>query len=610
MIEDNMKRLINVESKIYNVGFLITLLVVPITLDPFVLPKYLILILGTFYIYSAHLKNSRLLEYKTPLILSLSYLTLFLIILIQFYINRLSLNQILNGSWARNLGIVTYICLITVAWLISNYSNQRSCNEFLKVLVKLNCALSFLGVLQHYFQEPLSLFFEWYNPSNAIILTLGNTNYSSSFLAFLAIVCLGVGVSKEYKHSFQRFALINFLVSSCLVFSMSDFQGKVLLIIGMFFVVGTRLNETKLEKNHKYLVVRSWWYFGIANVVLIFAATYNYGPFSQILDANLRTLQDRFLHWSIAIKIVTERPLSGIGIDNFEQGYRKYRTEKSVEFRGNAYSYADNAHNIPLQLGATGGILLLLIYTALIFFVSIILLKSKNLYSSQTIWATLLSGWIIYMLQGFISPENISFAFWGWVVAGIVVGNYRRNVYKNEREEKKLRGSELKPQNVGKLTSQKNSKILTYVSSILVLAISYQPLNSLIVETRIQSRLLSFANSSSPDELMYRTLKLVDDTKESENVKVFCRVIQNLRSSASYAGTLRPNIMEAALDLSQVAADRFPKSFCALDHLAFVLEAKGDFQRAIYYRNLILDLDPLNNISIYNLNLDKKKALE
>jgi hypothetical protein len=115
--------------------------------------------------------------------------------------------------------------------------------------------------------------------------------------------------------------------------------------------------------------------------------------------------------------------LFGVGLDRYGENYRKYRDVLATLRRGPDL-VSNAAHNVFIQLAATGGIFVLLTYTALTVFIfwrgAIAMKFSRG--ASQLAVATVYAAWIAYFAQSVISIDNLGVAIWGWVLGGIVIG--------------------------------------------------------------------------------------------------------------------------------------------------------------------------------------------
>jgi hypothetical protein len=116
-----------------------------------------------------------------------------------------------------------------------------------------------------------------------------------------------------------------------------------------------------------------------------------------------------------------------VGIDRYGEYFKEYR-EVSYSLTYGFEITSSNAHSVPLQLLATGGIFVGLTYlllTIYIFFAgirAIMLVKSEH--RGQMI--AVFSGWIAFQAQSVISIDNIGLTIWGWILGGIIIASYQK----------------------------------------------------------------------------------------------------------------------------------------------------------------------------------------
>ena len=82
-----------------------------------------------------------------------------------------------------------------------------------------------------------------------------------------------------------------------------------------------------------------------------------------------------------------------------------------------------NAHNVYIQLFATGGILVGLPYLALK--IAIAVLGMRHLFISSRYnfaFVGLFAGWLAFEAQSIISIDNIGLSIWGWILGGAILG--------------------------------------------------------------------------------------------------------------------------------------------------------------------------------------------
>ena len=114
-------------------------------------------------------------------------------------------------------------------------------------------------------------------------------------------------------------------------------------------------------------------------------------------------------------------PLTGIGIDRYGAYFKEFReTQYSLNYGFDLTS--SNAHNVPIQLFATGGIfvggfyILILLFIAWRGFLGI----SRNRGNARLVVAAVFAAWLAYQAQSIVSIDNIGLAVWGWLLGGAI----------------------------------------------------------------------------------------------------------------------------------------------------------------------------------------------
>jgi hypothetical protein len=149
------------------------------------------------------------------------------------------------------------------------------------------------------------------------------------------------------------------------------------------------------------------------------AGILNIGPLAELLYKS--SLQARGFYWQAALRMMSDHPLAGVGMDGFGDWYLRSRTQDIANF--NAGLSADTAHNIPLDIGSGGGIPLLLVYLGLILLalVSIVrLIKRSD--GFDLIFTSIVGAWFAFQAQSLISINQLGIGVWGWTLTGLIIG--------------------------------------------------------------------------------------------------------------------------------------------------------------------------------------------
>jgi tetratricopeptide (TPR) repeat protein len=117
-----------------------------------------------------------------------------------------------------------------------------------------------------------------------------------------------------------------------------------------------------------------------------------------------------------------ENVLFGVGLDSYGSYFRLYR-DSSFPVRYGYDLTSNNAHNVPIQMFATGGILVGLTYLVIIFFIIYSFIKGfKKLSGSQfNILCGVFAAWLAFQSQSIVSIDNIGLTVWGWILGGIIL---------------------------------------------------------------------------------------------------------------------------------------------------------------------------------------------
>jgi uncharacterized membrane protein YciS (DUF1049 family) len=120
---------------------------------------------------------------------------------------------------------------------------------------------------------------------------------------------------------------------------------------------------------------------------------------------------------------------TGVGLDRYEPYFKLYR-EPGYSLKYGYEIGSSNAHNVVIQLFATGGIFVGITYLSLLGFVLVqgIRLVRGTRGENQLIAMIFLSAWLGFQSQTLISIDNIGISVWGWLISGIILGLTRTQI--------------------------------------------------------------------------------------------------------------------------------------------------------------------------------------
>jgi hypothetical protein len=170
---------------------------------------------------------------------------------------------------------------------------------------------------------------------------------------------------------------------------------------------------------------------GVIGAVLTFLGLINAGPLASVLYKG--SLEARGYYWRAGIKMLTDHPFFGVGMDGFGNWYARARPEDYAA-KG-FFSWSNSAHNVFLDIGSSGGFILLAIYLAIFVLVVVSIIRViKRSAGFDVYFVALVGAWVAYQAQAFISVNQIGLAIWAWVLSGLIIG-YEINTRVKEIEQ-------------------------------------------------------------------------------------------------------------------------------------------------------------------------------
>lgn len=347
-------------------------------------------------------------------------------LLLPIFFSNSPLVQQIYGVYGRNLGFLHYLFL-TLIFIGTSFSAGKL--VFRQVIISITCLGVFeavYGLLQFTGLDPIP----WQNPDKWVFGTFGNPNYLSSFLALSTITTLYLLISKKAFRAKLVFLAIAILQLTTILMSAST-QGLILLVFGFFaFFVNKSFSYSKT--------------LGSASIICgLFAAAigvlgiFQHGPLERFIYQD--SISYRGDYWRAGIKMFQSNWLHGVGLDSFGDFYRMYRDATAANRRGLSM-VSNSAHNLFIDLSATGGIFVLLSYFLILGLVLLSIIRKFRDTSEITLeYKVLVILWLAFNLQTIISINVPSLAIWGWIFSGLIV-SYDNNYELNSKNGRKQIG--------------------------------------------------------------------------------------------------------------------------------------------------------------------------
>jgi O-antigen ligase len=316
--------------------------------------------------------------------------------------------QQVYGTSGRNLGFLHYLFLLLIFLGFSTLNARVIWPKILKSLVLLGTFEAFYGCLQLLGVDILP----WENPDKWVFGTFGNPNYLSSFLALSATATAYVMiVEKITTIRFLWFA--SALLQIVIVLFSDSSQGLILVAFGLFATVMALIFQ------RSKILGWIWFSFGCLTALLATLGIFQYGPLTKFVYQV--SVSYRGDYWRAGVRMFSENWINGVGLDSYGDYYRMYRDATSANRRG-LDMVSNSAHNLFIDLAATGGIILLVGYLAILGLVSLSIFSAFRSGSRITLeYKVLITLWLAFNLQTLISINVPALAIWGWIFSGLIL---------------------------------------------------------------------------------------------------------------------------------------------------------------------------------------------
>jgi O-antigen ligase len=478
----------------------------------------------------------------------------------------------LFGDTQRKNGYLTYLSLSIILLYSAKFLKYLDAIKIIKISVFSGCALAIYGAIQTLGYD----FFNWENPYNSIIGTLGNPNFASALLAILASFASLSYFIKNLGIAVRIVALPTVALCLFAIIRSESRQGLVtFLFVHLFFI-----SIYYLYKNPKIGIAITL--FSVGTVILSIAGMLQRGPLSGILYKE--SVSVRGFYWRAAYEMFRDKPLTGVGLDNYGGAFKAFR-EVDYPLRYGYSLTSSSAHNTTLQMFATGGFLVGISYLAILFFIfksSIKLIRSIE--SEKRILVILFTAvWVGFQAQSFISIDNIGLTIWGWLIGGVLIALARENVH-NTLPDKSNTQTQSKPTSMGLVQPALS---IMFVIPILIIAV--------------------LLNRAERDTFITRTIT-VNESNSSIAKNYAQKVIDNPLTEPFYKFKVSLTLFDFGFTKeSSVVLDKLleqdPTNLIYLSAKAYYQEVYNDISGSIQTRELIGENDPWNADNFFVLGL-------
>ena len=485
------------------------------------------------------------------------------------------------GAFQRNDGAWSYIALaiLTFAAMFSFEITDIAIAR--KGLLILGVILTFYAVLQATNNDPMP----WVLVYGPVIGTLGNPDFMSAILGTSSIVTLGYVLSEKkmiLKYSGSLLLLLEIFMTR----KTGSVQGIMVMAVGFTILAIVKIWQWKKIAGLCVIVLSG------LTAIPVSMGFMNKGPLAAHIYRS--SMQSRLDYWHAAVNAFKAHSLFGVGLDRFGESYGQYAVQHQI-VQG---QMTNNAHNVFLQLLATGGLLLFIPYILLlgvIFSASLRkILSSRG--QEQFDVASIFAVWFGLLLISVISIDNLGVAVWFWILGGILYGMSKSKTPDHEMTEKKTGNNAKGKKPLTKQVTNRGSLLSPVVSlGLLVLALTI-----MVPAWKTSSTMMDIQHNKSGLDLTgyVENLKTVA-SRNSGNVDLLAMTSNLALANKDIAASLR-------ISKALIKAD--PRSNTGHLLSAIANEQKGDYSAAIPFRVRLLTLDLWSTANMLQLVTDYVKV--
>jgi O-antigen ligase len=501
------------------------------TSEPVNAPKLLVLGATGFAALFFLIRNARLVSWAS--LNKVTYLVLFLFILFSLISTLASESSFTTGFFGvvgRNTGFITYACL---AVILAAATQLRSNSVIERVLT----GLFYAGVVNLVYFV-FTLFgvelIPWNNVYNRVLGTFGNPNFVGAFMGFFVILCFA-RVFDSTRNIKARVAIATLIPLTLLEIKRSlASQGVVitglgLALLGFFFVIW------KVKSR-----IVKFSYIAIVTVagLLAVAGALQMGPLASVIYKS--SVSFRGEYWAAGWNMGLNNPIFGVGLDSYGFWYREFRNPSALVSPGKDVT-TNTAHNVFIDIFASGGFPLFVLYIALTLLVVVkiihVMKVNKNYDPTFVAVSTL---WACYQAQSIVSINQIGIAIWGWILAGLVLG------YKAEVDSSELGSQGVSNSGKNKGRSLSDKEVKTSVISLILGGV----IGGMIVSPPYSADVRWRAILNQPNAINLE-----------EGAKAWPLNLDRIvQASQIYS---KNNVIDKGLELAKFGTEKFPNDFRA-----------------------------------------------
>ena len=477
------------------------------------------------------------------------------------------------GAEQRNNGAISYLALAGLTFAGMTFFGPLSVKFFRSALLVVGIGLTLYGVIQTTGNDPLP----WVLVYGPVIGTLGNPDFVSGLLGVSTIATMWIFFVKE--EVWLRISAGVLLAFELFIISKTgSIQGFVAFAAGLTFLGLAKLWQIKCQLGMAGFVVT-----GFAGLLVVLGLL-NKGPLAPRIYQT--TLRNRLDYWHAAINMFTAHPFSGVGLERFGENYFRYAPTVQI-VPGQS---TNNAHNVFMQLLATGGLIVIVPYLFLLGVIMWISLRgiAKSSGEAQVNLVAIFSIWLSLMLISAISIDNLGVAVWFWISGGVLY-----SVAKQITDVTAETSPPGKTGKQGKKTGSDKSSALAPIVALVSVVVALVFMVPAWKGSAELSRLSRNADGLNQQQYV---------AKIQEVAKIQPGNHQTLITLSQLA--LNAQASELGITLAKSTIEKDPQSYFGYQLLSFAYEQSGKYPEAITQRQQMLRLNPREKSNMLGIMQD------
>lgn len=314
------------------------------------------------------------------------------------------------GSYERQQGLLQLLYYVLFFLLFVNFFDKSDVRKIIYWLCATGIFISLIAIFQNYFGLFLSFWDTGVLVGRTAIGTIGQPNFLAGYLVMLIPFCVVFTFeTKDWKKYLWITGSLLIIWAVLLTLSRGAIIGILFLLIFMGLFYKRRLLLIPI----------------LSIAILILTNIFSGQLFIKenrllsrlILDGeSLRSVESRLEIWPATLKMIGQRPLLGYGQEVFKESFAKFSPPKLLKLE-DTHTKADRAHNELLDLASSIGILGLLSYLALLFYIIKLGIEKKN---DLIIFACSSSLFVVFINNMFSFSTTTTHTLW-WLIFGITV---------------------------------------------------------------------------------------------------------------------------------------------------------------------------------------------